>query len=253
MTADLTGAAGKTAWLPAKSPGSALSEVGTDLMLRKLHPPLQPGEKEIIKFAFNPEKINVSHAYKTEGATGASLSEQIMNLGFVEISLDKAYITGEDTQSDCETLLAWTNPVLPVAIGLRGQEQKAQPVLLSFTWGTGLTYQVSMRSVSINYVRFAGATGIPIRAEVSLKLYENLNKNLPSTNPTSGGPPGRSTHVLDSSECLPSLAAASYGRPGAWRSIASANGIDDPLRVRPGTLVYLPEPGGSGNGAGGKA
>lgn len=33
---------------------------------------------------------------------------------------------------------------------------------------------------------------------------------------------------------------AAYGRPGAWRNVARANRITDPLRVRPGTEIFLP-------------
>jgi nucleoid-associated protein YgaU len=41
-------------------------------------------------------------------------------------------------------------------------------------------------------------------------------------------------------ENLQSLSVASYGTAGAWRRIAEANGIDDPLRVAAGQGVYLP-------------
>jgi nucleoid-associated protein YgaU len=39
---------------------------------------------------------------------------------------------------------------------------------------------------------------------------------------------------------LQSIATAGYGSPGRWRALAEANDIDDPLRVRPGEVVYLP-------------
>jgi nucleoid-associated protein YgaU len=233
----------------ASSGGGVTQAVTAPATLEKTFPAPTPSEMAIIKFPFNPEKITVSHSYKTEGATGTSLDEQIKNLGFVEIGIDKLYIVGETTKAICDTLLSWTNPVKPAVVSEKGEQQGVQPVLLNFTWGTGLTYQVSMRSVTVSYTRFNGTTGKPIRAEVTLKLYQNLNKVLPLTNPTSGGPAGRSSRVLDSSDCLPSIAAATYGRPGAWRRIARANGIDDPLRVPPGTLLYLPEPGDAVGGA----
>ena len=39
-----------------------------------------------------------------------------------------------------------------------------------------------------------------------------------------------------------SFATEKYGSPGRWRDIAACNGIEDPLRVRPGDRVYLPNP-----------
>jgi nucleoid-associated protein YgaU len=41
-------------------------------------------------------------------------------------------------------------------------------------------------------------------------------------------------------ENLQHIATANYGRPGAWRALAAANGIEDPFAVRPGTVIYLP-------------
>ncbi len=41
-------------------------------------------------------------------------------------------------------------------------------------------------------------------------------------------------------DSLPSLAWREYGNATQWRAIAEANGIDDPMRLRPGTELLLP-------------
>jgi hypothetical protein len=218
--------------------------------LTKIDPPPMGLDVAFITFAFNPERITLSHTAKVDGATGTSFDEQVKNLGFLEIGIDKLYLTGPKTASYCEALIDWSYPV-PGAALKPGAQKSAKPVMLKLTWGTaGIDYTVSMRQVNITYLRFVGATGEPIRAEVSIKLYSRFKERKPGANPTSGGPPGRKAHTLDSSECLASLATSNYGRPGAWRGIASANGIDDPLRVQPGTQVYLPEPEDIGSGPG---
>lgn len=246
MTADLSAASGAASqWSKAKPTPSLPSGIGASL--RKVQPGPRPGERAELKFAVNPERISVSHTFKTEGASGNSLVDQINSLGNIEVTIDKMLLFGPSVKADCDTLINWSCPA-PVTIGLRKDQKYSQPILLQFTWGTGLDYQLYLRQVSITYVRFAETTGMPIRAEVRLNLYKGLTSTLPATNPTSGGPPGRSAHVVDSSECLASLATDTYGRPGAWRQIAQANSIDDPLRVRPGTQLYLPEPGEPGQG-----
>jgi nucleoid-associated protein YgaU len=249
MTADLSAAGGTASkWVRAKpTPPNLAGQAGVGASLRKVHPAPLPDERPEIKFAVNPERISISHTYKTEGASGNSLVDQINSLGNIEITIDKVLLFGPGTKTDCETLISWSCPA-PIKIGLRQQQQASEPILLQFMWGTGLSYQAYLRQVSITYVRFAEGTGNPIRAEVRLNLYRGLSTTLPPTNPTSGGPSGRSSHVVDSSECLASLAATAYGRPGAWRRIAQANAIDDPLRVRPGTQLYLPEPGEPASG-----
>jgi nucleoid-associated protein YgaU len=101
-------------------------------------------------------------------------------------------------------------------------------------------YTVNFTSVTANYTRFH-TSGIPIRADLTLKMTvkPSLFGSIP-TNPTSGGLPGRSTHMMRSGESLQSIAHSYYGRPGLWRKIAEINGIDNPSRVRPGTTVFLP-------------
>jgi nucleoid-associated protein YgaU len=52
--------------------------------------------------------------------------------------------------------------------------------------------------------------------------------------------PRTRSHVVQQGETLSSLAAQYYGRPGEWRSIADANGIEDPRRMVVGAFVTMP-------------
>jgi hypothetical protein len=54
--------------------------------------------------------------------------------------------------------------------------------------------------------------------------------------------PGRSQHLLAEGENVIGVATAKYGTPHAWRAVADANGLDDPLRVRSGRMLHLPGP-----------
>jgi hypothetical protein len=251
MTADVSAlAGGAEAKVPGASASSALETTAGNASLKKMTPRPVPPEKEAITFKYNPERITVSHLYTNLSTTGTQLDDQIKSLGFLEIGLGKLILVGPSTKTDVETLLKWSQPLPapPPADGCK--QQKAEPAELEFTWGEGLTWKVRLRQVTAVYTRFT-AKGLPLRAELQLGMYSSLTKELPPPNPTSGGLPGRAAHVLNSSECLASLAEASYGRPGAWRGIARANGIDDPLRVAPGTAVYLPEAGEFSQAAGG--
>jgi nucleoid-associated protein YgaU len=46
--------------------------------------------------------------------------------------------------------------------------------------------------------------------------------------------------VLDG-DSLPSIAYGAYGDPTRWREIAQANAIDDPLVLRSGRTLTIPE------------
>jgi nucleoid-associated protein YgaU len=42
-------------------------------------------------------------------------------------------------------------------------------------------------------------------------------------------------------ETLDRISAQYYGDATRWRALANANGIEDPLSVRPGSLLVIPE------------
>jgi hypothetical protein len=211
---------------------------------------------------------------KPRGATGSQFKKSEAST----ITVGDITFTGMDTKPRCDTLLVWASPggsqvgatlggAANVArrtgksslkgarnkparnvkkLGLISQDLATRLPMLAFSWGpptAAFLYTVMLQSVTVSYTRFT-ELGIPIRAKVSLDLKEQPNfiDSYP-TNPTSGGPPGRSGHMVTAGETLQQIATERYGSPGTWRELAESNGIDDPLRVRPGRVLYLPHPG----------
>jgi hypothetical protein len=167
----------------------------------------------------------------------------------------EASAIGGGIKARCDLLLSWTQPGggsllgkavsgLAALAGFKFQTT-ARPTLLTLQWGDpahGFLMRGTLKGVTIDYKRFSD-DGNPVRAEVTCTFSEAPNFLLTMlTNPTSGGVQGRRSHLLTEGETLPALALAYYGRPQAWREIAGSNGIDDPLRIRPGRRVYLPPP-----------
>ncbi|PWW66545.1 LysM peptidoglycan-binding domain-containing protein [Actinokineospora spheciospongiae] len=117
--------------------------------------------------------------------------------------------------------------------------------VLQFMWGVGGPagggMMVNLEKFEIEYQRFDGS-GVPVWAKVGLTLVK-FTEYLPGTNPTSGGLPGRTRHVVTQGEGVVQIATRAYGSPQAWRAVAEANDLDDPLRVRPGRALRLPAPG----------
>lgn len=214
----------------------------------------------VVVFDFNPKKIKISrqNTVKWPFAMNTSSASTTTSSQPPKIQLSEVIFTGETTKMRCDTLLNWMAPPLENALNqlvaagvgaiagaLTGSAPNIEsaPPTLTFQWGPpmlGFMYSCQLASLDVNYIRF-DPTGIPIRAELSMTLQE-MPSALGSfpTNPTSGGQPGRRTHVIAEGETLASIAQAYYKRPGLWRRIAEVNGIDDPRRVRPGRTVYLP-------------
>lgn len=208
-----------------------------------------------VVFQFNPATIVIAHSapmqpsnakpqqkdsQKTNATGGGGKTTKVPTdvdqvakaNGTTTITMNAVTFHGPQVAATCNTLLGWTN-----FSEVDNSAQKHALPKLTFLWGSQ-NYLVNLNQVSITYSRF-DRTGTPVRALVNLTLH-SVPKIPGPTNPSSGGLSGRRTHLLTGAESLPELSTRTYGVPGRWREIAAANGIADPLRVRPGTLLYLP-------------
>lgn len=224
----------------------------------------------LVMFDFNPKELKISrqNTVKWPFSMNTTTAPTATSSQAPTITLNKVTFTGETTKLRCDTLLNWMAPPLEnaanalvgAAVGAiasafnkSGPPIVAAPPTLTFQWGPpmlGFMYSVQIKSLDVTYTRF-DPTGIPVRADINMTLQEmpSLLGSFP-TNPTSGGQPGRRTHVVNQGESLASIAQFYYGRPGLWRRLAEVNGIDDPRRLRPGRTVYLPNANELTSGAG---
>jgi nucleoid-associated protein YgaU len=116
----------------------------------------------------------------------------------------------------------------------------AKPPTVTFGWGTNIVMEEAyITSMSVTYTRFL--LGNPVRADVQVSL-EEVPLQLPATNPTSGGLTSRRTHTVVEGDTLASISFREYGAATKWRALAVANGLDDPMRLRPGTELLIPDP-----------
>jgi nucleoid-associated protein YgaU len=219
---------------------------GVPMMLRCL----DPTALGVVIFNYNPKEIKVNRSANTStrpSSQGGSTGQILAKAPQPTIELNNVTFTGDLTKMQIDTLQAWCAPpqgLITAIAGLFGVTSTTLPDV-TFQWGPpmiGFMYTVNLKSVNATYNRFH-SSGIPIRANVNITMNvkPSLLGSIP-TNPTSGGLPGRSTHMVRQGESLQSIAYQHYGRPGLWRKIAEINGIHDPNRVRPGTTVFLPGP-----------
>ena len=192
-----------------------------------------------LRFKYNPEQFTLSKAtawdnpgvkLESDWAWPTYLSTSPASLS-LEIFLDAFEELRGDVSGDVRQLMDWTKPGPPFN----------EPPLLEFRWGMSNVLQgmkFYLASVDATYTLFR-VDGTPIRATCKLSLIEWSNP-ASRQNPTSGGVPGMESHLLIDGETLHSVAWARYGDPSLWRALAEFNGIDDPLRVPPGTRLLVP-------------
>lgn len=207
----------------------------------------QDDPERVVAFKYNPETVSLSREPKiaevptpNPDGTKVEAKPMVKGGGLTLIQIDTLVLDGASVAGDCAKLLDWTEASKP--------SPAANPELpkLILSWGdlgTAFGFPSGEIVVNLAYLhvtcdRFT-PTGKPIRAKVT--LHCRTCESAPGkTNPSSGGIEGRRSHTLIAGETLQHVAAASYGTPAAWRAVAAANGIADPLSVPPGTVIYLP-------------
>jgi nucleoid-associated protein YgaU len=100
-------------------------------------------------------------------------------------------------------------------------------------------FQCVVESIKQRFTLFS-PEGVPLRAilTVTLREYKPLEDQLRQLNLNS--PDKTQGYVVRRGDTLTGIAARQYLRPGEWRAIASANDIDDPRRMEPGTFLQVP-------------
>ena len=203
---------------------------------------VQPPGLGEVQFKFNPQEYRIAkqaqwHTTPQPSAISGGTAQfhgTIARSLSVTLLLDAFSLPPEPLEIALDTLYAACEPT-PESIAMGDPK----PPAVLFGWGANVPFRAYLTSVQATYKLFL-PTGTPVRAEVQVSM-EEIPTILPPTNPTSGGLATQSTHVVVDGETLATVASAVYANPNRWRAIAEANGVDDPLRVGPGTVLMVPD------------
>ena len=159
----------------------------------------------------------------------------------LEVFLDATSKHDDSVEQAVEKLMKGCVPT-PASLA---RKKPASP-WVRFEWGSARTtsFDGVLSSLSVTYSLF-DVDGKPLRATCSLSI-EEASVDPPGQNPTSGARTARSTHTVVAGDSLPLLAWREYGDATAWRAIAEANGIDDPMALAPGAELVVPALGDVG-------
>lgn len=195
---------------------------------------------------FNPETISVGRSNRwasdpmpgrgvpTLRYTGAASGWMRVDLVF-------------DTTDDGSPVTKYTGKILglmDIDTSLPGTDEasaNARPPTVVFHWGDLHSFSSVVSDVSLTFTYFS-VDGVPLRATMRLLLrqYEESRAFGPQ-NPTSGTPRPHRVHRVQPGETLDRISARYYGDPTRWRALAVTNGIEDPLTIRPGSLLSIPQ------------
>ncbi|MEX1023260.1 MAG: LysM peptidoglycan-binding domain-containing protein [Dehalococcoidia bacterium] len=190
-----------------------------------------------IDFLFNPETLTVNRSVKWDPQRSPGENAPTMTF----INGEPATMSFKlilDTTATGEDVTVYTNKLLDLT---KVDSTKKRPPLVRLGWGRLQSFTAVVQSVGLTFSYFAG-NGTPLRASAQLALTQFKDENThPLQNPTSGTRKRERLHQVQPGETLDRISYAAYGDSTKWRLIAERNRIIDPLRLRPGTRLVLPE------------
>jgi nucleoid-associated protein YgaU len=204
---------------------------------------------------FNPREyaISKSNTWNVRTVVGTGLPRPQFGGGqarelTLELLFDASDTTGRDVRDITSRLLKMMEVDPQLARGAGTHRNSGRPPYVTFVWGRTLSFKAVARNVSVQFTLF-DIDGSPLRATARLTLVQveraqdgtgSRTDQPPGQNPTTQSEPGVRMHVVRDGDSLPSIAFASYGSPTRWRPIALANRIGDPLKLRPGRTLLIP-------------
>lgn len=200
------------------------------------------GETEI-ECMFNPTEYRLTQTVSvtrnrtpsTTGGTPEFSGTNAMTLT-TQLFFDDFAAPEGDVTPKITTLLGWTKPT-----DSSRNANRPCPPFVGFKWGGNRQldgFRGFLKNVTVNYTIFR-RDGTPVQAKVDVTI-EGEQESFGGQNPTSHAANSRRTRTLIEGETLQSIAYGELGKPGYWRAIAELNGIDDPLRLAPGTVLLIP-------------
>jgi len=205
---------------------------------------------ETITVLFNPTEYSITktNTWNFKEVQGSSLPPPEFGGGSPrQISL--SLLLDNSVLDESQSVLSITQKLfkmMEVGDGQPPAGSRSSPPYVTFRWGAVDTFKAVCTSLTCTYQLFE-PNGDPIRADVKLDLKQaepastaSANSANLGQNPTTRALAGAGMHTVQDGDSLPSIAYRAYGDATRWRTIAEANAIDDPLRLRRGTPLMLP-------------
>lgn len=151
-----------------------------------------------------------------------------------------------DTTDDGSAVTKYTSKIValmdvdPSLPGADAATSNVRPPYVTFHWGDLHSFKAVVADLGLTFTYFS-TSGVPLRATMALLLQQyEPSQAFGRQNPTSGTPQPHRTHRVQPGETLDRIAARYYGDATRWRSLAAANGIEDPLRLAVGSVLAIP-------------
>jgi hypothetical protein len=209
------------------------------------------GKKVTVQF--NPDTLKVTFANqvvepKGGDQSGGNKGQQFVGAGTTKLALTLWFDVTAMTQNPVDDVRLLTKEVIYFMTPQPTEKDPEQfiPPAVRFSWGSFL-FDGIVDGLEES-LEFFSPEGRPLRASVGLSLSQKniLAVKFGEAAETKGSKPLSPAKSGDSIQSL----AGDKGKNGSWQGIAAANGIEDPLRLKPGQLIDLNASAAVGGGFG---
>src|SRR5262245_60092949 len=205
--------------------------------------PIKTEEDGSITVAFNPTTYSISKSLSWPASGGSNdRRTNAPTLAFDgggprQLALELFFDSTEKPDPERD-VRRQTDRIVKLTRILRHLDNPRPPIC-KIEWGgksEDFPFVGVVSSLEQNFLLFQ-ATGQPVRATLKVTFLEFLvlGDDQRKTDPE------LTTRVVRRGDSLASIAAQVYDDPSAWRAIARANRIENPLAIVPGTKLTLPK------------
>jgi len=189
---------------------------------------------------FNPKSLGISRSVQWQSQNAAKRDSPELQFTTAQpatLTVDLFFDTYDTASAVKTSVYEHMSKLLELTV-VRGD--KHRPPVCQLKWGEqGVIFQGVLQQLDQQYTMFV-ENGLPVRAtaKCTFMQWRSNAKDLKKQNLMSADVV--KVWVVKRGQTLASIAADEYLDAGRWREIAAANGIDDPLALRPGTALLLP-------------
>jgi len=194
--------------------------------------------KEKVVALFNPKEYSISKStnWKNLDTQGRDMPDVQFTTGQRrELSMELFFDT-YDTKKNVKEYVQKIEKLMLIDV------EKHRPPIVLVSWGeNALNFQCVLEQMEQRYTMFTN-TGTPVRAIVNVIFREidpNQNGSLVSEGEKES-PDHTKIRVIREGDTLQYLAYIEYEDPALWKILATTNDIEDPLNIKPGTVIQVP-------------
>lgn len=197
-----------------------------------------------IHVKFNPKELTFSKSNTWKQAMNAKTNTPDCDFSGggpatlkVQLFFD-TYADGKDVRKEYTDKIYQLTHVDPTLTDKKNK--KGRPPSVRFQWGA-IGFDGVITSLGQRFTLFLPDNGTPVRAVMDITLSQVKDELFyPPQNPTSGGVGGERVWTVKEGDTLAWIAFSEYNNATEWRRIADANRLYNVRRLRPGTMLLIP-------------